>query len=282
VFPLPGSLRPGQSVRLPAEAVGPPPALSDTVVVTHPDYALLAEPQAEGLARDLAFLSWLAGAFPSTAIAPAPTNPPPPEDFAALANRAQHMLESAAPLWPSLTPVERAALLENAQDWNDRHADQRAALRARLRAWDAQPAAERARRRGPFAAWRELSRGDRARVAAAAQRYKAMTPAQQQALRQQYATFDVDTQRVWWLGPSLGQQLAPIAVFFAFLPEADRPALLAALRGLDPAARAELSLLAPRLDGSARQAFRKELLALPPEQRAAFIHARLGGPKPAQ
>jgi hypothetical protein len=111
---------------------------------------------------------------------------------------------------------------------------------------------------------------------------QALPAAQQQALRQQFAALDADTQRVWWLGPSLGQQLAPIAVFFAFLPEADRPALLAVLRGLDPTARAELSLLAPRLDEAARQALRRELLALPAEQRAAFIHARLGGPRPAQ
>jgi len=282
LVPLPGGLRPGQSVRLPAEAVSPPPPLNDTVVVTHPDYALVAEPQDEGIARELAFLSWFAGAFPDTASAPAPAQSPPPEDFAALDDRARHMLESAAPLWPTLPPSERAVLLDNAQDWSDRHSDQRAALRARLRAWDAQPAAERARRRAPFAAWRELPRRERQRVAAASQRFKAMPAAQQQALRQTFAALDQDTQRVWWLGPSLGQQLAPIAVFFAFLPEADRPALLAALRGLDPAARAELSLLAPRLDGAARQAFRKELLALPPEQRADFIHARLGGPKPAQ
>jgi len=282
VFPLPGGLRPGQSVRLPAEAVAPPPALSDTVVVTHPDYAQVAEPQDEGIARELALLSWLAGAFPSADSAPAPALALPPEDFAALGDRAQHMLESAAPLWPTLSASERAALLDNAQDWTDRPSTERAALRERLRAWDAQPAAERARRRTPFAAWRDLSRGERASVVAASQRLKAMPPAQQQALRQQFAALDPDTQRVWWLGPALGQQLAPIAVFFAFLPEADRPALLAALRGLDPAARAELSLLAPRLDGAARQAFRKQLLALPPEQRAEFIHAHLGGPKPAQ
>jgi hypothetical protein len=282
VFPFGRGLRPGQSVRLPAEAVAPPPPMSDTVVVTHPDYAQIAEPKDEAYARELAFLSWLAGAFPGAANAPAPAIQPPPGEFDSLSNGARHMLESAAPLWPTLGPAERAALLDNAQDWTDRHHADRDALRARLRAWDAQPAAERARRRAPFAAWRELPRSERARVVAASARFKAMPPEQQQALRQQFAALDADTQRVWWLGPALGQQLAPIAVFFAFLPEADRPALLAALRSLDPAARAELSMLAPRLDGAARQALRKQLLALPPEQRADFIHSRLGGPKPAQ
>ena len=282
VIPLPGGLRPGQSEALPPVATPPPPPLSDTVVVTHPDYAQLAEPQDEKLARELAFLSWLAGAFPTSASEPAAIAPTPPEDFAAIGGHAKNMLQSAAPLWASLPASERAALLDNAADWDQRSREQRAALITRLRAWDALPPAERARRRAPFAAWRELPRSERARVAAAQARVLKLPASEQQSLRQQFAALDADTQRVWWLGPALGQQLAPIAVFFAFLPEADRPALLVALRGLDPAARAELSLLAPRLDEAGRQALRRELLTLPAEERASFIHAALGASKQVQ
>jgi DNA-directed RNA polymerase specialized sigma24 family protein len=282
VIPFPGGLHPGQSEKLPPVVTPPPPGLSDTVVVTHPDYAQLSEPEDERLARDLAFFSWLGGAFPSTAAAPNAVVTPPPEDFSVLPGRAQHMLESAAPLWTALPPNERAALLDNATDWADRPSPQRAALRARLRAWDAQPPAERARRRAPFAAWRELPRSERGRVAAAQAYFQTLVPSAQDNLRKQFASLDADTQRVWWLGPAMGQQLAPIAVFFAFLPEADRPALLNALRGLDPTARAELSLLAPRLDEAGRQSLRRELLRLPAEQRAAFVHARLGQSKQVQ
>ena len=283
ILPLPGGLRPGQSERLPQEAVPPPPELSDSVIVTHPDYGQLAEPDDERLARDLAFLSWLAGAFPAPASEPAATNlPPPPAEFAGLDRRTQNMLVSAAPLWPTLPEAERAVLVDNALDWHERNREKRAALRTRLRAWDAQPAAERARRRTPFAAWRELPRGERGRVAAAQARFAALPAPQQEALRAQFARLDADTQRVWVLGPALGQQLAPIAVFFAFLPEADRPDLLAALRGLDPVARAELSLLAPRLDEAGRQALRRDLLRLPAEERASFVHAALGASKQVQ
>ena len=282
VIPLPGGLRPGQSERLPQEAVPPPPPLSDTVVVTHPDYAQLAEPRDEQLARELAFLGWLAGAFPTAAAEPAPLLTLPPEDFAALDDRARNMLQSAAPLWASLPPAERAALVDNATDWRERNQQQRAALRERLRAWDAQAPQERSRRRSAFAAWRELPRSERVRIRATQARVAAMPATEQAALRAQFAALDPDTQRVWWLGPALGQQLAPIAVLFAFLPEDERPALLDALRGLDPAARAELSLLAPRLDEAGRQALRRELLRLPAEERAAFIHARLGESKLVQ
>jgi hypothetical protein len=155
-------------------------------------------------------------------------------------------------------------------------------LGPRRRAWYAQSPAHRARRRTPFLAWAALDVGEQARVRAAQARFAALPAAQQQEARARFAALDADTQRVWWLGPALGQQLAPIALLFAFLPEDDRPALLDALRGLDPVARAELSLLAPRLEAGPRQALRKQLLALPPEARAALIHERLVGKRAAQ
>lgn len=276
-IPLPVTLRPGESEGLPNEPLPPPPALSDSVVVTHPDYPQLAEPGSEDLARELALLSWLAAALPSPepALAPAHPNPPPPESFDALGGRERNLLAAAAGVWPQLEAPERAALLANAADWRERPAPERARLRARLRAWDGQAAAERARRRVPFQAWLALPPEERARLRATQARLAAMPAAEQAALRAQFAALDADTQRVWWLGPSLGQQLAPIAALFGFLPEADRPALLEALRGLEANARAELAQLAPRLDEAQRQALRKQLLALPPEQRSEFIHGRL-------
>ncbi|MEO8161387.1 MAG: DUF3106 domain-containing protein, partial [Arenimonas sp.] len=255
-----------------------PPALSDTVVVTHPDYAQLAEPDSEGLARQLAFLSWLAAAVPAPVpVEPVPTVPtvPTQASFIDLSSSEQHMLVAAAGIWPSLDASERDALRANAADWRDRPAAQRAQLRERLLAWDRQSAAERARRRVPFGSWRELSLEVRARVLAAQVRLANLPATEQAALRAQFQALDADTQRVWWLGPDLGQQLAPIAALFAFLPEADRPALLAALRGLEPQARGELAALAPRLDEGQRQSLRRQLLALPPEGRAEFIHRRL-------
>jgi hypothetical protein len=282
LFPLPGTLRPGQSERLPKEVVPPPPGLSDTVVVTHPDYAQLAEPDSEGLARQLAFLSWLAAAFPAPATVAAAPTVPAPANFIDLSGSEQHMLVAAASVWPSLDAGERDALRANAADWRDRPHAQRLQLRARLLAWDRQAAAERARRRVPFLSWRELSVDERARVLAAQARLANLPATEQAALRAQFQALDADTQRVWWLGPALGQQLAPIAALFAFLPEADRPALLSALRGLEPAAREHLALLAPRLDEGQRQALRQQLLALPPERRADFIRRRLASSGAAQ
>jgi hypothetical protein len=59
------------------------------------------------------------------------------------------------------------------------------------------------------------------------------------------------------------------------MPEADRPALLLVLRELDDVARADLATLAPRLSEARRQALRRDLLAAPPERRAALIRERL-------
>ena len=285
LFPLPGRLRPGESENLPGEVVPPPPELDDGVVVTHPDYAQLARPGEEVFARDLAFLSWQAANLPAVAgdaSAPAATGTPAPAEFAQLSKREQRVFAAAAALWPTLSDAERELLRANAADWQDKPRPERAAFRARLRAWDQQAAAARARRRGPFQGWLALPAEEQARVRAAHAQFGKLPAAEQQALRARFAALDADTQRVWWLGPALGQQLAPIAQLFAFLPEDDRPALLDALRGLDPVARAELSLLAPRLEAGPRQALRRQLLALPPEQRDAFIHAQLAASRAPQ
>jgi hypothetical protein len=77
------------------------------------------------------------------------------------------------------------------------------------------------------------------------------------------------------MGPALGQEMVPIASLFTYLPEAERPEMLAALRSLDQAARDDLAVLAPRLGEARRQALIRELLAAPAGQRAQLIRQRL-------
>jgi hypothetical protein len=144
-----------------------------------------------------------------------------------------------------------------------------------LQQWDQLDARERARRRSRFASWQELSQADQRRVRAAAAHLDALPEAEQRDLALQFAALPADVQRLWALGPDLGQQLAPIAALFAFLPEDERPGLLSALRQLDATARADLALLAPRLDEKQRQALRKQILAARPAQRPALIRQRL-------
>lgn len=62
---------------LPVEAPAPAPAPlnADTEVVTHPDYALLAEPEDARLADDLALLSWFAAGGADAVPPPAPATP---------------------------------------------------------------------------------------------------------------------------------------------------------------------------------------------------------------
>jgi hypothetical protein len=53
-------LAPGQSEPLPPEAIATTAPADASAAVTHPDFALLAAPEDEKLAQDLAFYSWLA------------------------------------------------------------------------------------------------------------------------------------------------------------------------------------------------------------------------------
>jgi len=276
LLPFGSSIRPGQSEALPVESVAPPPALTDSVIVTHPDYAQLAAPDDDALAQQMAFLSWVAAADPTVrGNGPDPLPLLPAETLDALPPAEQALLASARSAWPALVPETRRALLTNAHDWQSRTPAQRDALRKRVSRWDRLSATERARQRTPFEAWLQLGTVDRERLRLIAGHVAKLPVVEQTLLREQFAALPADEQRLWWLGPAMGQELMPIAALFAYMPEAERPALLLALRGLDADARHDLALLSPRLNEAQRQRLRRDLLAAPAAQRAALISRQL-------
>ena len=270
------ALRPAAHPVQVIDQVAPPPSMSDTIAVTHPDYLQVAVQDDAALVRDLAFLSWLAAATLPT---PAAIDETPvraaPAQFGALPAPLQGLLDSARSAWPELDAATRDNLLRQADDWAARQPARRDQLRQRLVAWDALSAPERARQRTPFLAWQRLSETDRRQIRIAADRLAGLPPSEGQALREQFAAAPADTQALWWLGPALGQELAPFSSLFAFMPESDRPALLQVLRELDDDSRANLATLAPRLTEARRQALRRDLLAAPAAGRAQLIRERL-------
>ena len=258
------------------DQVAPPPLMSDSIAVTHPDYLQVAARDDAALVRDLAFLSWLAAATLPT---PGEVDEAPlraaPAQFGALSSSLQVLLDSARTAWRELDATTRGDLLRQADDWASRSKAQRDQLRQRLLAWDALSAPERARQRTPFLAWQRLSETDRRQIRLAAARLAGLPAVEGQALREQFAAAPADTQALWWLGPALGQELAPFSSLFAFMPESDRPALLRVLRELDDPSRVDLAMLAPRLTEARRQALRRDLLAAPAAKRATLIRERL-------
>jgi hypothetical protein len=297
---LPNPFLPGRAPVQVIDKVAPPPAMDDASVVTHPDYLLLADADREPVYRDLAFFSWMAagasaapaasttttpGASQSADVMPAELAPdeisapvdetPAATAFDSLPADSQRLLASARAAWADLDAPTRLALAQQARDWAARDGEHRDALRSALISWDRQSAPERARRRTPFLAWQRLSALEQAEVAAARARYAAMPLPEQVALRAQLAALPQDNQALWWLGPNLGRELAPFASLFAYLPESERPSLLLVLRELEPDARKDLALLAPRLVEARRQSLRRELIAAPAAQRSAIIARRL-------
>jgi hypothetical protein len=264
-------MRPGAQQALPPEPVAAAPALDASRIVTHPDYQQLADPEQERLARDLAFLSWLAASTEPEIVLGSATAAPVPD---AVPEAQRGLLAPAVAAWPSLDDASRRRLLAQAADWTARNATRRAELASALATWDQLPPTERARRRAPLLAWTELAPADRARATAAARRFAQRPLAEQTDLRLQFAALPDDTQQLWRLGPSLGPELTAIAPLFAFLPEAERPPLLAALRTLDLQSRRDLALLAPRLSEAGRDRLRRELVAAAPGARAGLVRAQ--------
>lgn len=274
--PVRSLIAPGQTEALPAEDIAPPPSLTDTVIVTHPDYEQLANSADDLISRQLPFLSWMAATrAPAAGVEAQAAAVVAAASFGQLPAEAQALLSSAEDAWPSLDQATRDDLLRHSADWQSRTPEQRVLLRQRLREWDQQAAPDRANRRTPFVAWQRLGEADRQRVRAAAAALAALPPADQQSLQTEFDALPADDQNLWWMGPALGQELVPVASLFAFMPESRRPALLDALHSLDPQSRSELATLAPRLIEARRQQLIEDLLAAPPERRAELIRQRL-------
>jgi len=281
-------LLPGGVQDLPPEAPveAPVPTSGDASQVIHPDYPALADPGSEAVAADLAFLSWLAARHGSPpdppAEAPREGNESPlvsAQDqpaFPALAAAERSLLAPLAGTWPQLDPETRRQLIGQARHWLALDEQARADLSQRLAEWDALAVADRAARRGQLAAWSNLSPAEQAWVRASARRFVEQTEEAQVAAREEFEALPAEARQAWWLGPALGEWFSPVQPLFAYVPEDQRPPLLAMLRDLSPQARADLALLARRLPAAERERLRRELLDAPAEQREALVHARLG------
>ena len=200
----------------------------------------------------------------------------PAAAFQQLDARERTLLAPLAGAWHGLDEPTRAGLRANATHWLALSPAQQNELVARMRTWDASPADRRAHARAPFAAWQALPEDERAQLRALAARVAALPEAERQVLRAAFDALPADERQEWWLGPRIGADFAGLRPLFAFVPEGERPPLLALLRTLSPQARANLAELAKRLPADQRDALRRELVAATPADREALIRDRLG------
>lgn len=174
-----------------------------------------------------------------------------------------------------LPPPTRAELQRHAAILAAMTPAQRADFAARIAQWDAQVPAAQRERRDTWWAWLALPPAERQRMQAAAAAFAALPPDEQQILRARFDALDGSERRGWLLGPVLGADYPRLHALIAQVPGDQREALLAALRALTPEARADLAVLAQRTPPQERDALRRELLALPASQRAAWLRRRV-------
>lgn len=187
----------------------------------------------------------------------------------------RQLLAPLAGAWAGLDDATRARLRANATHWQRLSPAARKELVQRMQAWDGLPAAHRARWRAPFAAWEALPPDEQAQLRRLAKQVAALPEAERRVLRASFDALPQDERADWWLGPTLGADFAGLRPLFAFVPENERPPMLALLRGLSPQGRSDLKELARRLQASDREKLRRDLLAAPPGEREALISSRL-------
>ena len=135
--------------------------------------------------------------------------------------------------------------------------------------------AQRSSDRDAWAKWQGLTENERNTLREVAVRVDAMTDAQRNALRMRYDSQAYDAQLGWHLGPTLGRDWPRVAPLFAFTESDERSAVLALLREATPEEIDTLARLAQTTPPETRAQLRRDLLAQPRDQRAAWLQARL-------
>ncbi|QWP77192.1 DUF3106 domain-containing protein [Lysobacter sp. K5869] len=203
---------------------------------------------------------WIGAAFAVALAAWTPARALPPE------------LERGLDTLPA--PVQ-ARIRANGQRWDGWSEAERHDFAQRAAQWNQLSAAERGARRERYLAWQALSSEERAQTQAAAARYAALPAEQQHALRAQFDALDRSERRGWLLGPGLGADYPALQPLLAQLPQAQHPAMLAALRGLSAEQRKQLAVLVQRTPPQERERLRADLLATPAAQRGTWLHDAL-------
>lgn len=175
----------------------------------------------------------------------------------------------------TLPVAERQALYARQAALRAMTPAQRSAFVQRLQAWKALPEAGRRQRRERWQAWQALPAGERAQVVSAAAAFAALPVQAQIDLRQQYARLDDGQQHGWLLGPTLGVDWTGLQPLLLQVPPGQRVPLLAVLRAMSPRQRGDLGVLAQRTPPQARDALRRQLLAVMPANRDAWLQQQL-------
>ena len=116
---------------------------------------------------------------------------------------------------------------------------------------------------------------DRALLRETRRLFDTLPTADRAALRERFAELTATEQRGWLLGPRLGADYAALSPLLMQVPPEQRAPLLAVLRVMSPAERADLAVLAYRTPAQERDALRRALLETTDANRAAWLRLRL-------
>ena len=108
-------------------------------------------------------------------------------------------------------------------------------------------------------------------VRAAAQSFATLSTDKQQVMRAEFEALDDVTRRGYLLGPTLGRAWPHLQPAFGYVPESERAAVLAMLRGLDREHLSSLERVAWRTPVDQREALRAKLLSMSATERNTWL-----------
>lgn len=278
-----GSEDPAAAVHAPPTGTAPvlafPTEGADAPPLAAADLRLLVDAGDDfALLDGLEFFAWL-GEHDSAAVAAAQPQPDPADRGADTSSSDWHaqpapvraMLSDWQPHWQRLGLAQRLLLLENAALWLRLDSTGQQQLRERLQQWRTLDPSQRARLRLRHDSLTQRPIVEQQRIGLQQQRFAALSPPRQQALRAQYAALPAGQRQAYLLGHQARAVAALAQQVFAFVPPEERRATLQMLHALAPEDRAVLQRLAARMPPWRREQLRTELLQLPAGERSRFL-----------
>ena len=225
---------------------------------THPDLPLVLDAREAAVAAQAGFLAWYVAGRQARS------------DPAPVADGRPDMAAGADLQAPGADPVEAAE-----QSRPPTPLPPAPTLAQQLAEWDALAPEQRRQRRAVRVAWLGLEEAERARLRQAARELDAFPAVRRAALLEQFDALDGREQWGWRLGGAVGADYPALFGLLGYVAPAQREPLLAMLRSLDAAQRADLALVAQRTPPQDQQALLDALLAQPPALRAGWLRSRV-------
>ena len=183
----------------------------------------------------------------------------------------QQVLESVHKTWDELPPPAQQRLIRGAQRWSTLTPEQRDKVRKRFEKWNSLPPDQRAKLRDRYEKFKQLPSDQQQRIRQAFKRFGALPAEQRQKLREKFNQMSPAERKAFLLGAEAQNRVGLLREFMQSIPQEDRRETRQALVPLNMEQRRTFIRTWRALPEDQRDAYRKRIVQMSPDERAAEL-----------